>query len=112
VELLRDLDYLNTGEIKSFCNKHAIPYTIVVESKDGKRRRTKDVDRKGVILGRIRHYLRTGGVLKATCFHSRVERFEAIPKKLGANRQANLRADKQVKSNRDEDSDEIERREV
>ena len=83
-ELLRDLNYLNTGEIKSFCDKHAIPYTIVVESKDGKRRRTKDADRKGVILGRIRHYLRTGGVLKATCFHSRVVRFEAIPKKLGA----------------------------
>jgi hypothetical protein len=84
-ELLHDLNYLNTGEIKSFCNQHAIPYTSVVESKDGKRRRTRDVDRKGVILRRMRHYLRTGGVLKQTCFHSRVVRFAAIPRKLGAN---------------------------
>jgi hypothetical protein len=38
-----------------------------------------------VILRRMRHYLRTGGVLKQTCFDSRVLRLAAIPRKLGAN---------------------------
>ena len=57
-ELLDDLNYLNTGEIKSFCKRHAIPYTISIESNDG-RRKTKEDDRKGVILNRIRHFLKT-----------------------------------------------------
>ena len=46
-ELLQDLNYLNTGEIKKFCERHRIPYRIVVEMKDGSWRRTKDDDRRG-----------------------------------------------------------------
>jgi hypothetical protein len=67
-QLLEDLNYLNMDEIKAFSNKHSIPYSIWIETKDGGRRKTKDVDRKGVILERIRHYLRSGEVLDATCF--------------------------------------------
>ena len=57
-ELLDDLNYLNTAEIKSFCNRHSIPYKIAIETGDGGRRTTKDVDRKGVMLNRIRHFLK------------------------------------------------------
>jgi len=45
--LLDDLNYLNIAEIKSFCKRHSIPYTVAIETKDGSRRRTNEEDRKG-----------------------------------------------------------------
>jgi hypothetical protein len=45
LELLADLNYLNMGEIKSFCKKHGIPYAIAVEMRDGKRRPSGEYDR-------------------------------------------------------------------
>lgn len=84
-ELLQDLNYLNTGEIKAFCKKHGIPCRIAVETKDGRWRRTKHDDRKGVMLRRVRHFLRTGGVLPETRFRSEVVCIEVIPEKLAAN---------------------------
>jgi hypothetical protein len=83
-ELLRDLNYLNTAEIKSFCKRHAIPYTIAYETKDGARRKTHEDDRKGVMLHRVRHFLRTGAVLKETYFRSTVVCFDPLPQKLAA----------------------------
>ncbi|HEV3040425.1 MAG TPA: hypothetical protein VHA33_21865 [Candidatus Angelobacter sp.] len=71
-ELFHDLNYLNMAEIKAFCKKHSIPYTIWIETKDGRRKRTHEQDRKGVILNRIRHFLETGFVLEETCFPSSV----------------------------------------
>jgi len=79
--LLKDLNYLNTAEIKSFCKKHSIPYTIAVETGSG-RRRTRDDDRKGVILERVRHFLSTGEVLQETCFPATVCCFSPLPQKL------------------------------
>jgi hypothetical protein len=83
-ELLHDLHYLNTGEIKAFCERHAIPFTIALETKDGRRRKTKDEDRKGVMLRRVRHFLQTGAVLRGTCFPSTVVSVEVVPEKLDA----------------------------
>ena len=77
--LLDDLNYLNTAEIKSFCKERSIPYTITIESKDGRRIKTKEDDRKGLILDRIRHFLKTGGILGETCFPGRVVSDEAPP---------------------------------
>ncbi len=71
-ELLDDLNYLNISEIKSFCNHHSIPYRIAIETEDGGRRMTKDDDRKGVILDRIRHFLQTGVILEETRFQASV----------------------------------------
>ena len=65
-ELLDDLNCLNIAEIKSWCRKHSIPFTIAVETGDGRRRRTKEDDRKGVILGRIPHFLQTGAISEET----------------------------------------------
>lgn len=78
-ELLDNLNYLNTAEIKSFCRRHSIPYTISIETKDG-RKKTKENDRKGAILNRIRHFLQTGVVLPETCFRAAVVCFDALPK--------------------------------
>jgi hypothetical protein len=80
--LLDDLNYLNMHEIMAFCKKHSIPYSIWIETLDGNRRKTKDDDRKGVILERIRHYLRTGKVLDVTCFPANVVCFDELPEGL------------------------------
>jgi hypothetical protein len=77
-ELLDDLNYLNISEIKSFCKRHSIPYRIAVETKDGRRRLTRDDDRKGVMLDRIRHFLKTGVMLKETCFQAAVVCFDPL----------------------------------
>lgn len=71
-ELLDDLNYLNTAEIKSFCKERSIPYRIIIEGKDGRRIKTNEDDRKGVILDRIRHFLKTGAILGETCLPARV----------------------------------------
>jgi hypothetical protein len=82
VQLLEDLNYLNIGEIKAFSDKHSIPYSIWIETKEGGRRKTHDDDRKAVILDRIRHFLRTGEVLGATCFPVTVVCFDDLPKNI------------------------------
>jgi hypothetical protein len=84
-ELLDDLNYLNTAEIRSFCRQHSIPYTIAIQTEGGRRRRTKDDDRKGVVLDRIRHFLQTGVVLEETCFPAAVVCFDPLPEKLTEN---------------------------
>lgn len=82
-QLLDDLNYLNTSEIKAFCKRHSIPYTIVIENKEG-RRKTKEDDRKGVMLERVRHFLKTGVVLLETRFAAAVVCFEPLPEEIGA----------------------------
>jgi hypothetical protein len=71
-ELLEDLNYLNTGELKSFCTRHSIPYSIWIETSRGQYKKTSDDDRKGVMLKRIGHYLRTGIILSATRYPASV----------------------------------------
>jgi hypothetical protein len=83
-ELLDDLNYLNMSEIKTFCDRHSIPYTIWIETTRDGRRKTSEHDRKGVILNRIRHYLRTGNVLGPTCFPASVVCFDDLPKNIKA----------------------------
>lgn len=75
-ELLDDLNYLNMEEIKSYCRRHAISFVIFIEAEDGTRRRTPHEDRKGVVLDRIRSYLRTGKIPGPTCFPASVVRLE------------------------------------
>jgi hypothetical protein len=84
-QLLNDLNYLNTAEIKSFCRGQSIPYTIAIETNDGNRRKTGEDDRKGVMLHRIRHFLQTGEVLGETCFRATVVRFETLSTKPNPN---------------------------
>jgi hypothetical protein len=79
-ELLDDLNYLNMGEIKTLCKDRSIPYTIWFETENNDRRNTFESDRKGVILSRLRHYLKTGSVLDPTCFPASVVCFEKLSK--------------------------------
>ncbi len=82
--LLADLNYLNMGEIKTFCKKHDIPYAIWIETNDQGRLKTRDEDRKGVILDRVRQYLKTGTIPAATCFPASVVCFDELPKNIKA----------------------------
>jgi hypothetical protein len=84
-ELFDDLNYLNIAEIKSYCKRQSIPYTIAIETNDGCRRKTNEDDRKGVMLNRIRCFLQTGVVLGETCFRATVVCFEMPPEKLAPN---------------------------
>lgn len=84
-KLLDDLNYLNTGEIRTICKRLSIPYRIAIETRDGSGRRTREEDRKGVILHRIRHFLRTGVVLQETWFRAGVVCFDGVPDKLTPN---------------------------
>jgi len=86
-KLLDDLNYLNTSEIRRFCKKHSIPYAISFETLDGRRRRTAEDDRKGVMLGRVRHFLTTGAVPPETCFPAAVVCFDPSRQLLAADDQ-------------------------
>ncbi len=63
-QLLADLNYLNINEIKFFCKKHAIPYSISVQVNGGFLKKTSKNDRKGIILKRIHYFLKTGKIQK------------------------------------------------
>jgi hypothetical protein len=77
--LWNDLNYLNIAEIKSLCRQFSIPYAIAIETRDGRRKRTRDDDRKGVMLERLRHFLQTGVVLPETVFPAAVVCFDPLP---------------------------------
>ena len=81
-ELHNDLNYLNLREIRDFCKQHSISYKIWVLTDSGEKKRTKDTDRKSVVLGRIRHYLKAGQLLAETCFPAEVVRLDGPPKML------------------------------
>jgi len=77
--LLADIYYLNTAELRGFCKAHGIPYTIRVENEEGRFTRSKDADRKGIVIDRVVHFLKTGVIKPATTFRRQVVR----SKKLG-----------------------------
>lgn len=84
--LLDNLNYLNMEEIQRFCKTHSIPYKITFEDADGKIKLTNEKDRKGIILTRIRSFLKTGKVPPATCFRKSIVRLPAeVSKTLKAN---------------------------
>jgi hypothetical protein len=76
--LLADIYYLNTAELRGFCKAHGIPYTIRIECPDGGFTRSKDADRKGVVIDRIVHFLNTGAVKPATTFRRQVVSSKAL----------------------------------
>ncbi|MDA7980056.1 MAG: hypothetical protein MPJ50_14915 [Pirellulales bacterium] len=77
--LLDDLNYLNMSEFRGFCDRHDIPYTIWIETASGEHKRTRDTDRKAIVLDRIRNYLKTGNIAPATSFAYRIVRVGVDP---------------------------------
>jgi hypothetical protein len=81
--LLAELNYMNLDEIRGFCVPRGIPYKIVVEHSSGKIKATKDTDRKPIVLARVRRYLTTGDVGRASCIPAGIVRKEKPPARLG-----------------------------
>jgi hypothetical protein len=75
-QLLDDLNYLNMAEIKRFCLRHSIPYRIRIEAEDGSTKPTREEDRKGVVLNRIRTFLQKGMIPEETRFNARIVCFD------------------------------------
>ena len=80
---LEELNYLNLAEIRGFCSDRGIPYKILAEYPDGEMKVTKDVDRKPIVLARVRHYLATGMVGPPTCIPAEIVRHDNPPSKPG-----------------------------
>ena len=79
-----DLNYLNNSELKTFCKKHGILYSICIQKEDGTKKRTNEEDRKGIVLKLVRHFLLTREILPETCFPSDVVSTSPPPKNLKA----------------------------
>ena len=71
-ELFESLNYLNLEEIFEICNHFEIPYFILIEKSDGSFIKSKDKDRKSTVLNRVRHFLKTGKIPKATIYPNKV----------------------------------------
>ena len=78
-ELLENIYYLNMHELRGFCDEHGIPYAIYFETEDGRIRKSRDADRKGVVIDRVVHFLKTGIIKPRTVFAKAVVGIEAMP---------------------------------
>jgi hypothetical protein len=81
--LLEELNYMNLAEIRGFCSPRGIPYKIVSEYSSGKTKVTKDTDRKPIVLARVRRYLQTGEVGRASCIPAKIVREGKPPARPG-----------------------------
>jgi len=80
--LFESLFYLNTKELRSFCDKHSIPYRILIETSEGKLKATRDKDRKAIVIKRVRHFLETSKVLPETVFRSEIVKMSGLPEEI------------------------------
>lgn len=58
-----------------------IPYEIYIKV-NSDLKKTGSIDRKGIVLNRIRHFLETGKIKKPTIYNHQVINFEKLPKPL------------------------------
>lgn len=74
--ILTYIYYLNMQELRSFCDEHAIPYLIRYEAQGDRIVKTRDGDRKAIVIDRILHFVNTGTVKPPTVFRLAVVRRE------------------------------------
>lgn len=73
-ELFEALNYLNMEEITKLCKARGISFTIFAEDFSGEIVNTREKDRKGIVLARMKHYLKTGKVQAPTTFKKAIVR--------------------------------------
>jgi hypothetical protein len=78
-QLLANIYYLNMQELRRFCDEHEIPYAIYFETETGRVRKSRDADRKGIVIDRVLHFLETGDIKPHTVFIKSVVRFVPMP---------------------------------
>jgi hypothetical protein len=69
--VLRDVIYLNMQELRRLCDAHGIPYAIHFEQ-EGRIIRSRDLDRKGIVINRLVRFLKTGAIGPPTLFPASV----------------------------------------
>jgi hypothetical protein len=79
IALRENIYYLNMQELREFCDGHGIPYAIYFETEDGRVRKSHDADRKGIVIDRVLHFLKTAAIKPRTLFEKSVVRFEPMP---------------------------------
>jgi hypothetical protein len=79
-QLFKEMNYLNTKEYQGFCDTHNIPYHIHIEV-NGRLKKTREKDRKNIVLARIRKFVATGKIEGPTVFAKDVVSF-ANPKNI------------------------------
>jgi elongation factor P hydroxylase len=84
-ELFNNMNYMDMQELKAFCIASGIPFNIYIEMPTGVLKKTSVLDRKGIVLDRIKYYLKTGLVKKPTIFTNAVIAKEKLPAILRAN---------------------------
>ena len=77
----KDLNYLNMEEIKAFCNKTGIPFKIHYY-RANKLRVSGEIDRKAIILDRIRFFIKSRTIAQPTIYKTKVTCFDPLPSKL------------------------------
>lgn len=82
-QFLEKLNYLNLKEIRGVCSDRGIPYRVLAEHPNGTVKATKDIDRKPIVLARVRHYLATGKVGRPTCIPAEIVRLDDPPARPG-----------------------------
>ena len=75
-ELLENMYYLNMQELREFCDARGIPYAIYFETEDGRVRKSRDADRKGIVIDCVVHFLKTGSIKPRTVFTKSVVRLQ------------------------------------
>jgi hypothetical protein len=64
----KDIRYLSTAELHRFCDRHEIPYAILMEKADGRLVRSRDRDRKAIVVARVLRFAGEGVIAQATVF--------------------------------------------
>lgn len=84
-ELFQNLYYMDMEEVKVICSAWSIPFHIYIETPNKTLKKAGDLDRKGIILDRIKYYLETGEIKKPTIFPKSVVSKEKLPPVLKSN---------------------------
>lgn len=83
-KIFLDMNYLNMQELKKFCNQYHIPYFIYVKTTNGTLKKTNVLERKGMILTKIKKFITTKKIPKPTVFPKNVVTEKELPKNLTA----------------------------
>ncbi len=76
--------YLNLEEMRRFCRAHGLPLYIHLEGQDGKLRRSRDRDRKDVVIRRILDFAFRGEKTGPTVYRRTVVSNGQLPSRLTA----------------------------
>jgi hypothetical protein len=82
-EMDNDLNYLNIAELRALCERYGIPYKICY-MRDEKLRASGAIDRKAILLARVREFLRSRNPGQQTVYGPSVVCFDPFSKVIHA----------------------------